>query len=472
MMRDSYRTAAGTALLCAALALGLTGCFGDKNEPGKSTVVNGPQVSDQPVEASPLPSESVNSDTAEGAGEVINVSDISNHPAGSIIGRFLATGAATVEGGNFRPNEPITRGELYEWLVKLDPRNIQQAGEGTGAADSSFTDMDSADPLAAKLSGYAAEGYVKPLDGNRLALEEPLLREQLPSIIATFFHIEEALNSRSLLLPNSYFDRDDITPDFFKPLAYYRAAEVYSTTFGDTSLLRPKEAVTRGEAAEFVMGVLDYNQSLLEGIGLTPDKLEHADVKLEDEPASETVVEPDDFAGHKYEEDIKSLLDKVKLPASEPAFKPDETITRREFIAWMYQYDPNDIKPHHPSTGSFSDMAADDASYDLVEGLRAAGMINGFEDGTIRLDEPLTREQLTKLWADYERNWTVLIENLAFYSDKNKVGKLYRETMTNFLVAGTNQLYKKIFIGDQKELKPQSPVTRAEAAAWIVQGTE
>lgn len=458
-----------TALLCAALALGLTGCFGGKNEPDEPAVVTEPPASSSPAAESPLPSE------AAGAGgeslPVINVTDIESHPASGRIVRLLETGAVNVTGDRFLPNELITRGELFEWLIKLDPREIPQAGAGSAA--SSFTDVEPGTELADELNRYAAEGFVKPLEGGKLGLEEQLLREQLPSVIAAFFNIEEALNSRSLLLPNSYFDRDDITPEYFKPLAYYRAADVYTTTFGDTSLLRPKEAVTRGEAAEFIVRVLEYNKSLFDGIGLSPDTLQRADVQAEPVPSADAAaVKPGDVAGHKYEPDIQTLLGKVRVAGAEEAFKPDETITRRQFIDWMYQYDPNDIKPHHPTSGSFSDMAADDESYDNVEGLRAAGMINGFEDGTIRLDDPLTREQLTKLWADYQRDWTRLIENLAFYTDKAKVGSLYKKTMTNYLVAGTSQLYKKIFIGDSKELKPQTPVTRAEAAAWIVQGTK
>jgi hypothetical protein len=376
-------------------------------------------------------------------------------------------GAVTLEEGEFRPNETITRGEWYDWLIGLEYRELNLAP----GAHKAFPDVDASAPNAEQLEGYAAAGMIEPLPDGKLHPEQPLTREQVPYTWALFMEDKNAFRFPASLPPSVHLDVDQLDESYKQPLSLYK--KEFLKTFGETSFLRPKEPVTRAEAAEWMIYILDNKSSLKEK--LTAEGL--AAVTASEGAGAggaeggETLLAPQDIAGNRFEAEIKTLLERIELPAGNGAFEPDATIRRGEFIDWAYRYNDRGVNPHHPEKASFSDLASDHAYYDLVEGLRAAGILNGFPDGTIQVDQPLTREQATRIWADYDRDWTVLVENLFGYEDANKVGKLYIGSMTNYLVEGTSKLYRTVFIGDGKQLEPQKPMTRAEAAAWIVLGT-
>ena len=70
-------------------------------------------------------------------------------------------------------------------------------------------------------------------------------------------------------------------------------------------------------------------------------------------------------------------------------FKPGNTLTRAELckiINLVFGYT-------EPATENFKDVKKEDWFYDYVAVAKKAGYINGFEDGTFRGNEKLTREQ-------------------------------------------------------------------------------
>ncbi|MHA6482835.1 S-layer homology domain-containing protein [Paenibacillus sp. strain BS8-2] len=452
---------------CALTLLLLPGCFGgDNNEGGNApTSSTGVETSQN---ATQTPVVSPTADPAA-AGQEVVVTDLGGHPSDEAVAEFLAMGAVQVDNGEFRPNELITRGEWFNWLIGLEYRDLSLDASAGGV----FADVDDSTANAKLLNGYGALSLIEAMPDGKLHLDEPLTREQVPYTWAKFMEDDGAFRFPASLPPSVFLDVEELDEQYKKPMSLYK--KEYKKTFGDTPFLRPKEPVTRAEAAEWMIYILDNKSSLKEKLNAGGSK----SVTIAEGTNGESGVggqgqggEPTDIAGHKFESEIGTLLKSAGAVGENGFFEPDKDITRGEFIEWAYLYHGRGINPHHPEQPSFSDLSVDHVYYDVIEGLRAAGILNGFPDGTIRVDEPLTREQATRIWADYIRDWTALIENLYGYEDADKVGKLYIGSMTNYLVEGTSKLYRTVLIGDTKKLEPQKPMSRAEAAAWIVLGTE
>jgi len=428
-----------SAVIAALLmAVAMTGCFGN----AKPVDQQASEAPETPLTASPAPTE----DNAVGQAEEVDslqtevtVTDIGNSPAAASIAELVSAGIITVEDERFGPNEMITRGEFYEWLIRSD-----------------YRDADAAQPN---------RSAIKDLEMS----EEKLLREEIPYIWAAFYDIDYSLTSSSLLLPSVYLDADDIDAEYKKAMAHFVYFEAYQNAFGKTAYLRPKQAVTRAEAADWIIQALAMSDSLKEAV--FGGKEGRVTVNLQKVQAPETAEgKADDIADHSFESDIKALLAIVPEALKENSFLPDEAITRGQFIDWMYRYDSKHMKPHQPTEPSFSDMLSDDPLYETIEALKANGLINGFPDGTIRADDPLTREQLTKLWVDYDSPWPFGFVSIIGYEDTGDIGELYERTVSRYIAGGSDTLYNIVFTEGTKRIEPQKAVTRAQAAAWIIRG--
>lgn len=200
-------------------------------------------------------------------------------------------------------------------------------------------------------------------------------------------------------------------------------------------------------------------------------------------PAASTqpeTVQAVDAAGHVSETFIAKLLQggNIELDA-EGNFRPNEAITRSEFIHWMYGYDNKGIKPFKPSAPSFVDVPAQHADFELIEGLYQAGVITGFPDQTMKLDKELSREELCLLWGWYQSADSVIDPiiplasaelSLKPYGDGDKVGQIFIRAVDKYLT-NEDSSYTAVF-GKTPKLNPQGSVSRAEAAQWIVSYSE
>ena len=79
-------------------------------------------------------------------------------------------------------------------------------------------------------------------------------------------------------------------------------------------------------------------------------------------------------------------------------FKPDNTITRAEFAAIITRF--KGVEASSNATTGFADLDNDESrawARPYVKAAADAGIINGFEDGTFRAGEPVTYEQAVKM---------------------------------------------------------------------------
>lgn len=78
--------------------------------------------------------------------------------------------------------------------------------------------------------------------------------------------------------------------------------------------------------------------------------------------------------------------------------RPDNNITRYEVASMFYKLVTNEDKAEYAGAVSvFSDVADDQWFSEAVGFLTAAGVLNGYEDGTFRGDNPITRAEFVKI---------------------------------------------------------------------------
>jgi|688.fasta_scaffold58962_3 hypothetical protein len=173
-------------------------------------------------------------------------------------------------------------------------------------------------------------------------------------------------------------------------------------------------------------------------------------------------------------------------------FKPYEPITRAEYISWLYtayntirsQSDKIRLAPPNIQA-KFSDVPSTNEVYKYIQALANAGYSVGYEDGTFKPDQPITREELIAIKvgldsgkasqpvgvADLNSTWGFADSKDI---DKRYSGYIYSDSFK--YNNGGNPKYSRSNIirafGKLGTFKPKEPVLRHEAAATLWQVDE
>jgi hypothetical protein len=116
-----------------------------------------------------------------------------------------------------------------------------------------------------------------------------------------------------------------------------------------------------------------------------------------------------------------------------------------------------------PEYGYFSDVLQNSDFFSEINTLKYEGIISGFEDGTFRPQQNVTRGELAKFIANagnYDQN---NYGNMQFFPDVDSSNTFY-----SFI--NTLKGYGVINGFEDGTFKPDTPVTRGEAAKFIVNG--
>ena len=109
-------------------------------------------------------------------------------------------------------------------------------------------------------------------------------------------------------------------------------------------------------------------------------------------PAAAATGFSDMSADHFFAEDIQFMIDQeLTTGYADGTFRPERTLTRAEAATFIARYEG--IR-QSTEKSSFPDVAEDHFAKEYIEGAMLAGYIEGFEDGTYRPEETLTREQM------------------------------------------------------------------------------
>lgn len=190
-----------------------------------------------------------------------------------------------------------------------------------------------------------------------------------------------------------------------------------------------------------------------------------------------------DIAGVFGEKEITDLARWHVFDPLSGTFEPHKLITRAEFARWLVKAQnsyhtkaksTNKIRLAETSQPTFPDVPAYNPDFPYIQSLTDAGYAVGFDDKTFKPDANLTREQMIgmKVGVDLGRDpqpvtFDYVKQSHGGFSDLNKVSKrfwgaFYQDTSNWTRCDNIGRL-----CGSTKLFKPQSPVTRAEAAVVL-----
>ena len=164
---------------------------------------------------------------------------------------------------------------------------------------------------------------------------------------------------------------------------------------------------------------------------------------------------PQDIKGHWAYDSIKQFIEKGYISGYEDkTFKPNNSITRAEFVKIVNKV----FNFTEQGKENFKDIESDKWYYeDICIGVRA-GYINGYEDGTFRPNEPISREEAASIISTI----TNLSGNSSLkFVDDNKIGAWAKSSV--YALAEN-----KIMTGyEDNTFRPKNKITRAEAVATL-----
>jgi len=179
-----------------------------------------------------------------------------------------------------------------------------------------------------------------------------------------------------------------------------------------------------------------------------------------------TVIQSDtsftDLQGHWAKADVELLANKrIVNGTTDQLFTPDANITRAEFAALLVR----SLGLAEVQADGFRDVQSSDWFAGDVGTAYKAGLITGFEDGTFKPNDNITREQMVTMLVRALKvgGKEVKLDKavLDSFADRASIGDWSKDAAAQALSAGIIQGISN------KEFAPQDKATRAQAAAAL-----
>ena len=170
-----------------------------------------------------------------------------------------------------------------------------------------------------------------------------------------------------------------------------------------------------------------------------------------------------DLVGHWSAPFVEALAEKNLVKGFlNGTFQPDNQVTRAEFAALVTAAFPQVAKTQ--TVQRFPDVAADFWGARAIRQAQAQGFLSGFPDGSFRPNAPLTKVQAI----------VSLVNGLGLGAGRSAALLVYRDRAqvpsyaVDAVAAATN---REMIVGypDPSQLKPLSPISRAETTALVHQ---
>jgi hypothetical protein len=194
------------------------------------------------------------SSTVQGLSAATAFDDVAGLPQESYINSLAQLQALPVTGSSFQPNQPITRGEYFMWLLQAnnalfyDQPQRQIRPQTTAIVP--FTDLPSTHPAF----GYV-EAYAQLLDlaqeGGAFRPDVPLTREELLAYKSRLdWGAPSPATATEVAQAWQFSDAQNITPRYMGAIVKDHTPDsTLRRIWGATTRLEPQQAVTRAEAA-------------------------------------------------------------------------------------------------------------------------------------------------------------------------------------------------------------------------------
>ncbi|MFS1511496.1 S-layer homology domain-containing protein [Chengkuizengella sp. SCS-71B] len=168
-----------------------------------------------------------------------------------------------------------------------------------------------------------------------------------------------------------------------------------------------------------------------------------------------------DVDGHWAEKQLKQWIDNGLLNGyGEGVYKPNQTLTRSEAAAFVNRA----FEHEETAEVNFPDVELSDWFYNDVSKALAAGFMTGYEDGTFKPDQNITRQELAVMifrLLDLE----VKPEAVDSFDDAASIGEWAKGEIGALVDLG-------IVSGYNNKIQPEGLSTRAEAIVMIQRATE
>ena len=168
-----------------------------------------------------------------------------------------------------------------------------------------------------------------------------------------------------------------------------------------------------------------------------------------------------------YYHDVDRVVSQDLMTTDHLAFSPEGTVTRRDLVTVLYRMAG---KPEPSGTYSFSDVPSSDIAYEAIHWAAEQGILSGFEDGTIRPNAPVTREQLAVIF--YRMCPAVSISApsaqtvLHLFHDAESIQSYARDAV-DWMVS--NGMLRGV---SDSLLSPEGTVTRAQLSSIVLRYQE
>ena len=196
-------------------------------------------------------------------------------------------------------------------------------------------------------------------------------------------------------------------------------------------------------------------------------------------PAATTSVAFTDISGYDGAQAITDLATLGVLDSTSGTFKPNDPITRADFVRWLVKAQNAIIKEPeyhiHLAQGTkatFVDVPSTNPDFGSIQGLANAGYVIGVDPTHFAPDKSLTREQMIFIKACVDERSDIKTTGGAVdvvrgkYSDYSKIVPMYVGAIYEDESAMTTGTFARVY-GSTKTFDPQQPVTRGEAAVAL-----
>ncbi|KQX60818.1 S-layer homology domain-containing protein [Paenibacillus sp. Root444D2] len=176
-------------------------------------------------------------------------------------------------------------------------------------------------------------------------------------------------------------------------------------------------------------------------------------VKAENQPSLR------DINGYWAEDAINKWIGNGLISGyADQTFQPDKVITRAEFISLVNKA----FGYLHKDDQTFKDVSQDKWFYNDVAKAKYAGYISGFDDGTFRPDQPISREQAAKIiYPLMQLEDVVPKSDTRTFHDEQQISDWSKP----YIKAVASEGYLKGY--PDQSFRPQKSITRAEAVVML-----
>ncbi len=201
-------------------------------------------------------------DTKTSSEEPAELTDIADLPTQEFVSTLNQLGVFEQTGSEFRPYDPITRGEYLTWMYKANNAIRRDTDHLRPAPtfDPGFTDIDESHPAYKYVQAFANAGYAVGYDDKTFKPDQQITREEM---IALKIGLDTGEDHKPLKNRKGYLkfsDADQIDERYTGLIYQDRFRKNGARAFGSVKNLKPKQVVKRHEAAA-TLAVIHYSKA-------------------------------------------------------------------------------------------------------------------------------------------------------------------------------------------------------------------